>query len=228
MSYERRSRSAVIAVAGLLLLFHGIGCPAQESLYDHSCTLNAAGVFALPHGEDGQDFDKLGWGFQAGAGVSPWKQAEPDRGWRWFFNVSFMYQKFKANAAALNQAKMANPTELANATSAHGGFSAVTLDLFNPRYTWRSRNSVYFVGGFGWLRRGIGFNGANPGTLLQSNANSLDRLDSNSGVFDAGVGFNRGVIWKDQVMLFVEGRVYRGLAVNGGNTLVPISVGVRW
>jgi hypothetical protein len=228
MSYERRSPSAVIAVAGLLLFFHGIGCRAQQPPQDHSCTVDGAGVFALPHGEDGQNFDKLGWGFQAGGGFSPWPQDDPDRGWRWFFTASFMYQKFKANAAALNLAKKANPTELANATSAHGGFSAVTLDLFNPRYTWSRRNSVYFVAGFGWLRRGIGFNGANPGTLLQSNAISLDRLTSNSGVFDAGVGVNRGLSTNGGLMLFAEGRVYRGLAINGGSTLVPISVGVRW
>jgi hypothetical protein len=29
-------------------------------------------------------------------------------------------------------------------------------------------------------------------------------------------------------MVFLEGRVYRGMAVNGESTLVPISLGVRW
>jgi hypothetical protein len=227
MSYERRSRNAVIAVAALLLFFPGIGARAQEPPQDHSCTVHAAGAFALPHGKDGQNFDKLGWGFQAGGGFAVTKQEDPDHGWRFFLTSSFLYQKFKANAAALNLAKKTNPTELAKATSAHGGFSAVTVDLI-PRYTWSRRNSLYFVGGFGWLRRGIGFNGANPGTLLQSNADSLDRLASNSGVFDAGVGVDRGLRENGGLKLFAEGRVYRGLAINGGSTLVPISLGVRW
>jgi hypothetical protein len=29
-------------------------------------------------------------------------------------------------------------------------------------------------------------------------------------------------------MVFLEGRVYRGMAVNGGSTLAPISLGIRW
>jgi hypothetical protein len=233
MSYERRSRSAVIAVAASLLFFRGIGCRAQQNQsqppppQDHSCTVQAAGVFALPHGEDGQNFDKLGWGFQAGGGFALHHQDDPDRGWRFFLTSSFMFQKFKANANALNLAKQENPIVLKSATSAHGGFSAVTVDLI-PRFTWTRRNSIYFAGGFGWLRRGIDFNNKNPGTLLQSNAISLDRLASNSGVFDAAAGYNRGMSKNGGLILFLEGRVYRGLTVNGGNTLVPISVGVRW
>jgi hypothetical protein len=29
-------------------------------------------------------------------------------------------------------------------------------------------------------------------------------------------------------MVYLEARVYHGLAINNGTTLVPVSVGVRW
>jgi hypothetical protein len=222
---EKRWCRLLIATALLLL---ATNCRAQGPIQDHSCTVDAAGVFTTPRGVDGKNFDKGGWGIQAGGGFAVTTQADPYHGWRWFVTSSFMFQKFKARAAALNQAKTANPTELANATAAHGDFSAVTVDI-NPRFTFRRRYSVYGVGGFGWLHRGVGFNGANPATLLQSNGVSLDRVSSNSGAFDVGGGLNFGLSENGGVMLFSEMRIYRGLAVNGGDTLLPISVlGVRW
>jgi hypothetical protein len=138
-----------------------------------------------------------------------------------------MYEQSNATAAALGVAKMANPTQLANATSAHGDFSAVTFDP-TVRYALNRRLSLYGVGGFGWFRRGISFNGANPATLIQSHGAALDRLSSNSGVFDFGGGANVGV-WKDRrVMLFAELRWYHGTAINSGTSLVPVSAGIRW
>jgi hypothetical protein len=226
MADKNPSGCAIVAVATLVLLLAS-SCRAQGQRQDHTCTVHAAGSFAIPEGNDRQNFDKAGWGFQAGGGFAVTRQTETDRGWRWFITSSFAYEKFKANAAALAQAKMSNPAQLSNATSAHGGFSAVTLDI-TPRYTFDHRGSFYLLGGFGWLRRGIGFKGVNPGTLLQSNGLTLDRLASNSGVFDAGIGSNHGLTKNGGVMLFVEARVYRGMAVNGGSTLVPISLGVRW
>jgi hypothetical protein len=244
MASEKPSRYAVVAVATLVLLL-AIDCHAQEPSQnqpqqplphhsqepppqDHSCTVGAAASFAIPEGNDRQNFDKAGWGFQAGGGFAVTGQANPDRGWRWYVTSSFSYEKFKANAKALG-ITTSNPmnSQLAGTTSAHGGFSAVTVDL-SPRYAFSRRNSLYFVGGFGWLRRGIGFKGVNPATLLQSNGSTLDRVASNSGVFDAGVGFNRGLTRNGGLMLFAEGRVYKGMAVNGGSTIVPVSVGVRW
>jgi hypothetical protein len=155
------------------------------------------------------------------------RQAEPDRGNSFFITANFMYQKFGATAAALTLAKMANPKELANATSAHGAFSAITIDP-TIRHAFNRRIGVYASGGFGWLRRSVGFDGANPATLLQSNGISLDRLSSNSGAFDAGGGVNFGLTKNGGLMAFAEVRVYRGLAINGGSTLVPISFGIRW
>jgi hypothetical protein len=225
MAYEKTSRRSVVAVAALLLLL-AIDCRAQEPSQDHSCTVDAAGAFAFPAGKDGHNFD-TGWGLQAGGGFAVSRNAGSGRGNSYYITGNFMYNKFKATAAALELAKTANPTQLANATSAHGAFSAVTLDPV-VRHAFDRRLSVYGSGGFGWLRRGVGFNGANPATLLQSNGFTLDRLHSNSGVFDLGGGANFGLSKNGGLMLFAEARVYRGLAINSGSTLVPISVGVRW
>jgi hypothetical protein len=224
---HRKSQGSAVAIGAALLVAMAISCLAQDPLQDHSCTVDAAGVFALPKGEDGQNFDKLGWGVQAGGGFEFFHSDNPGHGNSWYITGNFMYEKFKANAAALNAAKAANPGELGKATSAHGDFTTVTLDptfrhAFNPRY------GLYLSGGFGWLRRGIGFNGATPGSLLQSGSISLDRLASNSGVFDLGGGIDFGPRKFGGLMLFAEARVYRGLAINNASTLVPISVGLRW
>src|ERR1700683_5380504 len=229
MGYEKPSRCAVAAVATLLLLL-AINCLAQEPPpQDHSCTVAAAASIAIPEGSDRQNFDKAGWGLQAGGGFAVTRQTDPDRGWRWYVTSSFSYEKFKANAKALGIATSnpMNSMQLAGTASAHGDFSAVTVDL-SPRYAFSRRNSFYLAGGFGWLRRGIAFKGVNPGTLLQSNGSTLDQVASNSGVFDAGIGFNRGLTRNGGLMLFVEGRVYKGMAINGGSAIVPVSVGVRW
>lgn len=225
MAYRNTFRWAVVAVPALLL-FLAVDCDAQEPEQDHSCTIDAAGAFAIPAGQDGRNFDD-GWGFQAGGGFAVSRQAEPDRGNRYYITANFMYEKFRATAATLEAAKNSNPMQLANAVSAHGAFSTVTLDP-TVRYAFNRRFSVYGLGGFGWLRRGVGFNGANPATLLQSNGVSLDRLASNSGVFDFGGGVNFGLSKNGGLMLLAEARMYRGLAVNGGTTLVPLSLGIRW
>jgi len=226
MAHEKPYRCAAVAVAMLMSLM-AIHCLAQEPLRDHSCTVDAAGVFALPHGKDGQNFDKLGWGVQAGGGFAVVRNDNPDHGNSWYITGNFIYEKFKANAAALNAAKAANPTQLANTTSAHGGFTTVTLDP-TFRRAFSRQYGMYMSGGFGWLRRGIGFNGASPGTLLQSGSISLDRLASNSGVFDLGGGMEFGPQKMSGFMLFAEARVYHGVAINNASTLVPISVGIRW
>jgi hypothetical protein len=226
MVYQKTIRCDVLVIAALLLL-PTLNCSAQDQFQDHSCTVDAAGEFATPKGQDGKNFDKGGWGVQAGGGFAFTRPADSAHRWRWFITSNFTFEKFEATAAALSLAKASNPTQLASATSAHGDFTAVTLDL-NPRFFVNRKLSVYAVGGFGWLRRGVGFNGANPATLLQSNGISLDRVASNSGVFDLGGGVNYGPRILHGAMLFMEARVYRGLAVNGGTTLLPFSLGIRW
>jgi hypothetical protein len=216
-----------LVVLVILLWLMLVDCHAQQERQDHSCTFDVAGAFATPKGEDGNNFDKGGWGVQAGGGFAISLPKESDRGNSYFITANFMFEKFKATAAALALAKESNPTQLANATSAHGAFTTVTLDP-TVRHSFGRRFNIYGLGGFGWMRRGVGFNGANPATLLQSNGVSLDRLDSDSGVFDFGAGANFAPRKLGGFMLFVEGRVYRGLAVNGGSTLLPLSLGVRW
>jgi hypothetical protein len=224
MAYKNPYCRAVVAIA-ILLSFIAIGCFAQEPTQDHSCTVDVAGAFAVPAGKDGHNFD-TGWGLQAGGGFAVSRPAY-SRGFSYYLTANFMYERFRATDAALALAKASNPILLAKATSAHAGFSAVTIDPA-VRYAVNRRFSIYGVGGFGWFRRGVGFNGANPATLTQSNGATLDRLASNSGAFDFGGGANFGITKNGGLMLFAEARVYRGLAINSGSTLVPISVGIRW
>ncbi len=226
MAYEKLSRCTVAAVAAVLLLLP-IDGRAQEPRQDHTCTIDFAGSFASPAGEDGHNFNR-GLGIQTGGGFAISRPAEPGHGNDYFITANFMYEKFSATAAALAAAKGGvNSTQLANATSAHGNFSAVTLDP-TIRHPFNRRFSLYALGGFGWFRRGVGFNGANPANLIHSNGATLDRLAANSGVFDVGGGANFGLSKNGGVMLFAEVRMYRGLAVNSGTTLVPLSFGARW
>jgi hypothetical protein len=225
MGYEKPYRRAVVALAATVLLL-AIGCKAQEPIHDHSCTVDAAGSFSFPAGTDGHNFND-GWGFQAGGGFAVSQSSEPGHGNGYFITANFMYNKFTATAAALAIAKTENPEELSAATSAHGSFSAVTIDP-TFRHSFNRRFAIYASGGFGWLHRGIGFSGANPGTLLHPNGSSLGRLSSDSGVYDLGVGVNIGLRKKGGLMLFAEGRMYHGAAINSGTILVPVSVGIRW
>jgi hypothetical protein len=236
MAYDKSSSCAVFAVATLVLLL-AVGClgqdspqnPPEERVQDHSCTVGAAATFAIPAGEDRNNFDKAGWGLQAGGGFAVARSAEPDHGNSWYVTANFMYEKFKANAAALGKASAENYPQLAKVTSAHGSFPAVTIDP-TFRHAFSRRLGFYAGGGFGWLRRSISFNGANltTSTLLYPNNITLDRLHSNSGVFDIGGGVNVSPRKLGGFMLFAEARVYHGLAINSGSTLVPLSLGVRW
>jgi hypothetical protein len=225
MTYEKFSRCTATAGAALLLL--AVDCHAQVPPQDHSCTVNLAGETDIPFGKDGHNF-AAGWGFQAGGGFAVSRPVEPRHGVNLYITANFMYDRLNATSAALAQAIAADTTKrLASATSAHGSLSAVTLDS-TVRYAISLRTSVYLLGGFGWFRRGVGFSGANPPTLTQSGGSALDRLAANSGVLDVGGGVNFGLTRHGGLMLYAEARVYRGLAVNSGTTLLPLSVGIRW
>jgi hypothetical protein len=213
------------AVAFILL--GTIRCAAQAPAEDHSCTLNAAGGFAAPFGKDGSNFNTGGIGFQAGGGFAVTPSVKPLKGVVLFLTANYAYDRLQATAAALLEAQKAGPTQLTGATSAHGSFSAVTFDP-TLRYPLTRRTSLYLSGGFGWFRREVSFNGANPGALLAPGSVSLDRAATNSGAIDAGGGVNFGLTPRGGVMFYAEARIYRGLAVNSGTTLVPLSFGVRW
>ena len=215
-----------MAIAGVLLMATLNG-RAQEERQQHTCTFNVAGEFAFPEGQDGKNFHN-GWGIQAGGGFALRRLAEPGRGNDYFVTANFMYDKFKATDTALNAALKANPTQLSGATSAHGNFSAVTLDP-TVRRSLNRQFSLYGLGGFGWFRRGVSFNNtSSPPNLLLASSLVVGRLAADSGVFDIGGGANFGFRKNGGLMLFAEFRVYRGLAINGASTLIPLSLGARW
>lgn len=223
MKYQKSLRAVAAFAVSFLLSSAGW---AEERVQDHSCTVNVAGEAAVPFGKDGSNFDS-GWGIQAGGGFAVTRPVEPRRGAQLYITGNFMYARLDAAGAALAAAKAADPAQLASATSAHGSFYTATLDP-TVRIPLTRRIGLYGSGGFGWLRRSVAFNGANPATLLQSSAFTLDRLASNSGVFDLGGGMNFGLTHGGGLMLYGEIRVYRGLTVNSATTLLPLSVGVRW
>jgi outer membrane scaffolding protein for murein synthesis (MipA/OmpV family) len=224
MAWKRVATWAV-AISAAALLMTPAQCRAQDPAQDHSCTIGAAVVAASwPKGDDGRNFHTSHEGFQVGGGFQVWTNRQK-RGSRLFVTANYMFQKFTATRAALSDAKMADAKDLANATSAHGTFSAGTLDL-TYRYVLNRHWSFYGSGGFGWFRRSVGFSGASPGTLQQPSGASLLRRGSDSGVFDLGGGVNFDVHWG--LMAFAEVRVYHGAAINSSTTLLPLSVGFRW
>jgi len=225
MAYRRFVYPVLFALTASLLP-KTINCFAQETVHDHSCTVDAAGIFSTPAGEDRQNFNHGGWGFQAGGGFAITRQAEPNHGHAWYITANYLYSKFRVRKSPL-VATIEKEPELKDATSAHGDFSAITLD---PTFRWtlNRQSSLYWSGGFGWLHRGIGFNGLSMVPRLLPSSSSLGGDSSNSGVFDFGIGVNYSPKSFHGVMLFTEGRVYHGTAINSGSTLVPISVGVRW
>ncbi len=224
MTYQNVSRGGVRVFAAVLFLV-AIHCYAQEQRQDHTCTVDASGSFVVPKGQDGPNFQS-GWGIRTGGGFT-FTAIPRRRGFSGYLTANFMYEQLGATAAALKTAKMLNPTQLATASSAHGSYSAVTIDP-TVRFAMSRRIGLYGSGGFGWFRRGVVFHGANPATLLQSSSASLDRTASNSGAFDIGGGANLGLTKNGGLMVFTEVRLYKGAAINSGTKLLPLSVGVRW
>jgi hypothetical protein len=137
-----------------------------------------------------------------------------------------MFDQLGSTASALTQATF-NNAALASATSARGKFYATTLDP-TFRFPLNRRANLYLLGGFGWFRRSVEFSAANPGTLTQSAGTPLAKSVLNSGVFDAGGGVNVGLRKRGGPMLYIELRLYHGLAANSATMLLPLSVGVRW
>jgi hypothetical protein len=214
-----------ITTAGASLFLLALHCAAQEPALDHSCTINAAWEYSVPFGQDGNNFKKGPAGFQAGGGFEVKWSSEPHPRLALYLTANFMYDRLTATGSAV---KMSNVT---GASSAHGSFSAVTFDP-TVRYQFFKGNivksSVYFSGGYGWFRRGVAIDGPGTETLNQSSTSTLEKLTANSGALDAGVGVNFGITKRGALMVYAEARAYRGLAINSGTTLVPVSVGVRW
>jgi hypothetical protein len=217
-------------VVGSMLLSHAAVAQAdresQDKPPDHSCTVSVAGEPRVwPVGSEGDNFNS-GWGLQAGGGFAISHPVEPKSGVQWFLTANYMYTRLGANSKAFAAAQQSEPG-LASATSAHGTFSAVTFDP-TARYRLTSHWGLYALGGFGWFRRSVGFNGVNSTNLLHSGASTFDRVASNSGAFDVGGGLNYSLPHSGGLMIYAEGRFYQGAAINNATRLVPLSVGVRW
>lgn len=224
MSYNKLIHFLTISSA---FFFSVAKCHAQAPNQDHSCTVEVGGELAYPFGKDGKNF-KYGGGFHAGGGFQIYRPSEPAKQPSLFLTANYMYDHLRATDKALGAAIATGGKPLASATSAHGNFSTVTLDV-TARFPITLRTSVYALGGFGWLSRQVDFQGVgDAGTLLQSSGSTLRQLSANSGVYDAGVGVNFGLTHTGGLMLYAELRYFKGLAVNGGTALLPLSVGIRW
>ncbi len=181
-------------------------------------------------GEEQSNLDR-GWNFQAGAGFALTPRPAPGHQWSLFLTADFMFDQLGIQAAALQQARLSNPTDigLLEATSGKAKFYSTTLD---PTFRFRVSRAVnvYAFGGFGWFRRNLEFMGTSgQGILLQPGSPAVFGSGGNSGAYDAGAGVNfRLPRALGGLMLYAEARVVHGLAVNNATTLVPISAGIRW
>jgi hypothetical protein len=203
-------------------------CLAQDDY--HSCSLNAGGGWAPLLGTERNSL-KAGWNFQAGGGFAVTPRPAPGHKWSLFMNVNFMFDKLGVQQAALQQARILNPTSvgLLEANSGKAKFYSTTLDP-TIRFPVPGRVSVYVFGGFGWFRRNLEFTGASgQGALLQPGSPVVFGNGGNSGAYDAGAGINLKPLRKPRgLMFYVEARLLHGLAINNATTLVPISAGIRW
>src|SRR5258707_6325950 len=100
MSYRRFMRWILLLLAAFFPP-GTVNCLAQETVHDHSCTIHAAGIFSTPAGEDGQNFNHGGWGFQVGGGFAITRQTKPNNGHAWYVTVNYLYDKFRVRESAL-------------------------------------------------------------------------------------------------------------------------------
>ena len=90
--------------------------------------------------------------------------------------------------------------------------------------------SFYFLGGFGVMRRDLNLTGPPIlGGVIQNSSTVVADFTENSALWDAGGGISFGPFKQTAgLTYFVEFRRIQGLGVNGGTTLEPFSVGIRW
>jgi hypothetical protein len=215
-------------------------CRAQDTVAFHSFTADA-GAGAAPI--FGQDRKSLSTGpyFQFGAGFAiPFRREAkygptgplPQSAWRFYLKGNFMWDRSGVDSSALEQAIINNPqnTALLSATSAKAKFYALTFDP-TVRFAAGDHWSLYLLGGFGWLRRSIGFSGvSSQGNLIEpSSSPSVFAAGGNSGVVDAGVGTDWSLSSSGRgARFYIEARVLHGLSNNIATTLLPLAAGIRW
>jgi hypothetical protein len=206
-------------------------CRAQDDPAFHSCTVYAGGGYSQILGPERQNFN-AGWkNFQAGGGFAVTSHPAARRSWSAFLTANFLFDQVTVKPAAIEQAKVLNPTNVGilAANSGRAKFYSTTLDL-TFRVPVKGPVELYGFAGFGWLRRDLEFTGASgAGVLLEPGSPVVFGSGGNSGAFDVGGGAEFRLPRKaGGLMLYIEGRVLHGLAVNHETTLLPFSAGVRW
>jgi hypothetical protein len=202
---------------------------AQDDLF-HSCTLNVGGGLTPVSGKDGSTLNR-GWNFQAGGGFAVTSKPAPGHNWSALVTVNFLYDESGIKPDALQQARTLNPQNigLLQATSGRAKLYSTTLDP-TFRFRVKSQADIYVFGGYGWFRRTLEFTGvSSQGELLQPGNPVVFGRGGNSGGFDAGGGVNFKLPHRlSGLMVYAEAKVLKGLAINSGTTLLPVSFGVRW
>jgi len=203
-------------------------CQTSEPPFeDHSCTAQGGGGYTWPHAADGRDLNSGGRFFYAGGGFEAKAPEKTGRGWSIFLTANFLVDQLGVTANAINAAH-SNPA-LSAANGGHARFYSTTFDP-TFRFNATRRVSLYFSGGYGWLRRTVDFteSSTEPPPVTQPTGALVGSPSHNSGVLDVGAGVNESVRRLGGLMLFEEMRVWRGLGINGGTTLLAVTGGIRW
>jgi hypothetical protein len=215
-------RKLLLAVPAALLLASTVGAQTEPS---HPCTFDFGfgGTPATPGDSNGLGG---GWNFQGGGGFRAHGKSATN--WSVYFTGNFLYDSSGVTPQALNSAKNLNPTNVAllQATSARERFYSVTGDLKLATPDLAGFH-IYGLVGLGWLRRKASFSGVSAeGVILQPGTPELFSAGGDSAAYDVGLGVSHhvGRTWT----IFLEARRVRGLAVNSGITLLPLTVGLRY
>jgi hypothetical protein len=151
-----------------------------------------------------------------------------ERHWSLYLVGEFTFIQSGLTKSGLQQAIQLNPA-LSSATSATGRYYSATADP-NLRYcVLNCRITLYVLGGFGWMRRTVEFNGpATAESPVGSNA-TVASFNYDSAAYDVGGGVTLGPFkYTEGLTYFVEVRRLQGFGSNGGSTLLPLSFGIRW
>jgi len=160
----------------------------------------------------------------------------PIRPWTVLIQSNFLYNQSGVERSAIQQAVVTNPenVSLVGAVSGKGKFYSWTLDPTLQVLT-TNYGRLYLFGGAGWFRRTIEFTGLpSEGSLIQTSNPSIFGHGGNSVGVDAGFGMDwgrprqRDMTRLSDLRFYFEVRWVRGLAINQGTTLVPVSAGIRW
>lgn len=158
------------------------------------------------------------------------------RPWTILVGTNFLYNESGLEASAIQQTIVSNPqnVSLLGVTSGKAKFYSWTA---GPTFQWLTTNytRTYFFVGAGWFRRTVEFTGApSEGSLIQASNPGIFGHGGNSAGVDAGFGMDFGRPREadkkrvSDIRFYFELRWIRGLAVNQGTTLIPVSAGIRW